>query len=218
MVADCLPVALAGPGGVAMLHCGWRGLAAGIVERGVDEVGAEAAAVGPGIGPCCYEVGPEVVERFDGGRIEREDRFGNIHAFGQIGIQRTGVEVIRRDPATAVWEAGKYTVVMTGTIVKVVGQMIAGTRSVDELGGVVRIAHFSGEVAQISIVAVVPLLSPVLGVGGLLTGWMDFNNDGAFSHFTDREVAADRRFLGQYDCFTHINILSLLNWFLYYLT
>ena len=33
-VADCLPVALAGPGGVAMLHCGWRGLAAGIVARG----------------------------------------------------------------------------------------------------------------------------------------------------------------------------------------
>ena len=39
-VADCLPVALAGPGGVAMIHCGWRGLAAGIVERGVEEVDA----------------------------------------------------------------------------------------------------------------------------------------------------------------------------------
>jgi copper oxidase (laccase) domain-containing protein len=34
MVADCLPVAIAGPGGVAMLHCGWRGLAAGIVAAG----------------------------------------------------------------------------------------------------------------------------------------------------------------------------------------
>ena len=66
MVADCLPVALAGPGGVAMIHCGWRGLSAGIVERGSEAVGATAAAVGPGIGPCCYEVGEEVLEAFAG--------------------------------------------------------------------------------------------------------------------------------------------------------
>jgi YfiH family protein len=62
--ADCLPVALAGPGGVAMLHCGWRGLAAGIVARGVALVDATRAAIGPGIGPCCYEVGPEVLGAF----------------------------------------------------------------------------------------------------------------------------------------------------------
>jgi polyphenol oxidase len=62
--ADCLPVALAGPGGVAMLHCGWRGLAAGIVARGAETIGATEAAIGPGIGPCCYEVGPEVFEAF----------------------------------------------------------------------------------------------------------------------------------------------------------
>lgn len=63
-VADCLPIALAGAGGVAMLHGGWRGLAAGIVERGVEATAATAAAVGPGIGPCCYEVGDEVREAF----------------------------------------------------------------------------------------------------------------------------------------------------------
>ncbi len=62
--ADCLPVALSGPGGVAMLHCGWRGLAAGILARGAEAVGATAAAIGPGIGPCCYEVGPEVLNAF----------------------------------------------------------------------------------------------------------------------------------------------------------
>ena len=49
-VADCVPVALSGPGGVAMLHCGWRGLAAGIVARGVEAVGATDAAIGPSIG------------------------------------------------------------------------------------------------------------------------------------------------------------------------
>jgi YfiH family protein len=66
LVADCLPVALAGEGRVAMLHCGWRGLAAGIVERAVARFERPpAAAVGPGIGPCCYEVGDEVLTAFD---------------------------------------------------------------------------------------------------------------------------------------------------------
>ncbi len=64
--ADCLPVALAGPGGVAMLHCGWRGLAAGIVAVGAEAVGATSAAIGPGIGGCCYEVGEEVLAAFAG--------------------------------------------------------------------------------------------------------------------------------------------------------
>jgi polyphenol oxidase len=62
--ADCLPVALAGPGGVAMLHCGRRGLAAGIVARGAEAVAATHAAIGPGIGPCCYEVGDEALAAF----------------------------------------------------------------------------------------------------------------------------------------------------------
>lgn len=62
--ADCLPVALAGLGGVAMLHCGWRGMAAGIVPAGAAAVGATEAAIGPGIGRCCYEVGPEVLDAF----------------------------------------------------------------------------------------------------------------------------------------------------------
>jgi YfiH family protein len=65
MVADCLPVALAGPRGVAVLHAGWRGLAAGIIERGAHAVEATAAAIGPGIGPCCYEVGEEVLANFE---------------------------------------------------------------------------------------------------------------------------------------------------------
>jgi YfiH family protein len=70
LVADCVPLALASPGGVAMVHCGWRGVAAGIVERAVAALRAVAghgevrAAIGPAIGPCCYEVGPEVTEVF----------------------------------------------------------------------------------------------------------------------------------------------------------
>lgn len=64
LVADCLPVALLGDRGLAMLHCGWRGLAAGIVEAAAERIGARAAAIGPGIGPCCFEVGPEVERAF----------------------------------------------------------------------------------------------------------------------------------------------------------
>jgi len=66
LTADCLPVAVAGPGAVAVLHAGWRGLAAGVLEQGVralrDLSGDEElhAVIGPGAGPCCYEVGDEV--------------------------------------------------------------------------------------------------------------------------------------------------------------
>jgi YfiH family protein len=70
LVADCLPIALAAEGGVAMLHGGWRGLAGGVVEEGVAALrtlgidGPIEAAIGPGAGPCCYEVGPEVLNAF----------------------------------------------------------------------------------------------------------------------------------------------------------
>ncbi len=54
--ADCLPVAVAGPRAAAILHCGRRGLEQGLAAHGAAAVGATAAAIGPGIGPCCYEV------------------------------------------------------------------------------------------------------------------------------------------------------------------
>ncbi|MGI8440604.1 MAG: polyphenol oxidase family protein [Thermoleophilaceae bacterium] len=66
LAADCLPIALASRRRVAMVHAGWRGLAGGVIERALErfDEGPVAAAVGPGIGPCCYEVGPEVLEAF----------------------------------------------------------------------------------------------------------------------------------------------------------
>lgn len=65
LVADCLPVALVGGGRAAMLHCGWRPLAKGIVERALERFDEPpAAAIGPGIGRCCYEVGDEVLAEF----------------------------------------------------------------------------------------------------------------------------------------------------------
>ncbi|HEY2052683.1 MAG TPA: polyphenol oxidase family protein [Solirubrobacterales bacterium] len=95
LTADCLPVALAGPGGVAMLHCGWRGLAAGIVGRGALAVEATSAAIGPGIGPCCYEVGPEVLEAFaDLGAGIAADRMLDLPEIARRLLARAGVEQV----------------------------------------------------------------------------------------------------------------------------
>jgi YfiH family protein len=70
LAADCMPVALACDGAVAMVHAGWRGLAAGVLEQGVlalEELagrGPTVAIVGPCAGVCCYEVGAEVHAAF----------------------------------------------------------------------------------------------------------------------------------------------------------
>jgi YfiH family protein len=69
LTADCAPVAIARTDGdapaLALLHAGWRGLLEGIVAAGMSALGGRTAAiVGPAIGPCCYEVGPEVAEPF----------------------------------------------------------------------------------------------------------------------------------------------------------
>jgi len=96
--ADCIPVAVAGPGGVAMLHCGWRGLAAGIVARGVEAVDATDAAVGPGIGPCCYEVGDEVLAAFDElGDDVAEGRMLDLPEVARRLLRRAGVERIESE-------------------------------------------------------------------------------------------------------------------------
>jgi polyphenol oxidase len=91
MVADCLPVAMVGRSGVAMAHCGWRGLAGGIVGRAVEAVDAEAAAIGPGIGPCCYEVGEEVLAEFDDLDGVADDRMLDLPAVATALLQRAGV-------------------------------------------------------------------------------------------------------------------------------
>jgi polyphenol oxidase len=105
LTADCLPVALArvnGRPGLAVLHVGWKGLLEGIVEAGVGALGrgSLAAAVGPGIGPCCYEVGEEVAapyrERFGddvlrGGNLDLAEATERaLAAAGVESVHRTG--------------------------------------------------------------------------------------------------------------------------------
>jgi purine-nucleoside/S-methyl-5'-thioadenosine phosphorylase / adenosine deaminase len=95
LVADCLPVALASPHRIALLHCGWRGLAAGIVERAVAGFeGPPVAAIGPGIGACCYEVGPEVLERFSDLHGVTHGRRLDLRAIAHRKLEAAGVEEI----------------------------------------------------------------------------------------------------------------------------
>ena len=78
-----------------MLHCGWRGLAAGIVARGAEAVGATDAAIGPGIGPCCYEVGEEVLGAFaDLGDGIADGRMLDLPEVARRLLERAGVERI----------------------------------------------------------------------------------------------------------------------------
>jgi YfiH family protein len=74
LVADCVPIMLADldRGRLAVVHAGWRGLVAGVVEAAADAMGASRATValaGPSIGPCCYEVSEDV-------RAPATERFG----------------------------------------------------------------------------------------------------------------------------------------------
>jgi polyphenol oxidase len=95
LVADCLPVALAAPGRVAMLHCGWRGLAGGIVERALATFGeAPAAALGPCIGQCCYEVGPEVLEAFADIDGVADGRMLSLRGVAEAKLRAAGVEAV----------------------------------------------------------------------------------------------------------------------------
>jgi YfiH family protein len=99
LAADCLPIALGAPGAAAMIHGGWRGLAGGIVAEGVRVLRAQAcpgapvvAAIGPGIGPCCYEVGDEVRRAFhadlaDGRRLD-------LKAAARRALEAQGVAVV----------------------------------------------------------------------------------------------------------------------------
>jgi polyphenol oxidase len=102
LVADCLPVAVAGVGAVAMLHAGWRGLASGVLDEGVRAVrelgGTEPlrAVIGPGAGPCCYEVGSEVHAVFSQQFPQaRNGENLDLKAIARAQLERAGVQTVR---------------------------------------------------------------------------------------------------------------------------
>jgi YfiH family protein len=103
LVADCYPVALSDGRRAAMLHCGWRPLAGGILEKAVAAFDSPpAAAVGPGVGGCCYEVGPEVAERFADVPDAVEGRMLDLRRVIAAQLEAAGVrEVAHLDRCTS---------------------------------------------------------------------------------------------------------------------
>jgi regulator of sigma E protease len=84
-----------------------------------------------------------------------EDRFGQIHRIGLIGISRSGVEFRRSNPVRALAEGGVETYrLITGTL-HALGQIVVGSRTTEELGGPLRIAQMSGEIAKDGVVPVI---------------------------------------------------------------
>jgi regulator of sigma E protease len=84
-------------------------------------------------------------------------QFGATQKIGQLGVSRTGSDMVfvRHDPFTAVWKAVVRTVALTGNILDALVQIITGQRTAKELGGPVRIAQISGDMAQAGIVMVI---------------------------------------------------------------
>jgi YfiH family protein len=116
LTADCLPIAIARTDGrrsaVAILHVGWRGLLAGIAASGVRALGGGrlAAAIGPSIGPCCYEVGEEVAGPFReafGDDVVDERRL-DLWTSAERALRAAGVDRVDRFDVCTACDGGRF--------------------------------------------------------------------------------------------------------------
>jgi YfiH family protein len=108
--ADCVPILLVDTSipAVAAIHAGWRGSAGNIVAAAVRELATRwnshpanlRAAIGPSIGVCCYEVGPEVMRQFETW-IPNLSHHLDLPAINEIQLRAAGV----RD----IWKSGECT-------------------------------------------------------------------------------------------------------------
>ena len=105
VTADCVPVLLAGDDEIAAVHAGWRGLAQRILPAALDRLRTPrhriTAWIGPAIGPCCYEVSPEVAEEVgqaSGRDVSRPGPRGRPHIdlHAAAALQMAGIGEIRR--------------------------------------------------------------------------------------------------------------------------
>jgi hypothetical protein len=104
LTADCIPIALARADddkpAVGILHAGWRGLLAGLVGAGARAIGTRNlyAAIGPSIGPCCYEIGEEVATPFReafGNDVVRDGKL-DLWTSAERALRAAGCEHVER--------------------------------------------------------------------------------------------------------------------------
>jgi YfiH family protein len=116
LTADCMPIALARAEverpALGILHAGWRGLLAGIAAAGVRALGAHRliAAIGPSIGPCCYEVGEEVAAPFReafGDDVVRDGRL-DLWTAAERALRAAGVEQVDRADICTSCDPGRF--------------------------------------------------------------------------------------------------------------
>jgi YfiH family protein len=123
LTADCLPVALASRDGtrLGLAHAGWRGLAAGVLDRTVAALGVPAsellAWLGPAIGAEAFEVGAEVREAFVGGHAadaaaftpnERGRWQADLYALARARLRRLGVTAVAGGGECTFRDAGRF--------------------------------------------------------------------------------------------------------------
>jgi YfiH family protein len=116
LTADCLPSAVARSGGdrpaVEILHAGWRGLLAGLVAAGARAIGTRGlrAAIGPSIGPCCYDVGEEVADPFRQAFGEDVVRDGKLDLWtsAERALRAAGCEHVDRFDICTSCEADRF--------------------------------------------------------------------------------------------------------------
>jgi YfiH family protein len=109
--ADCPPVAIAGPERLAMLHCGWKPLAAGIVEAAIGHLGGGPlqAAIGPGISQRNYEVGQEVVDQLGAeGAASFQNGKLSLAAIIEAKLRRAGVQRVETVSQCTYADADEY--------------------------------------------------------------------------------------------------------------
>lgn len=103
--ADCAGVVVQAPGAVGVAHAGWRGAASRVVEALTNAMRAAgfepaSAAIGPALGPCCLEVGPEVSALFDGFTARTSWDTESIDLAKAITSQLAGLEIWMADRCT----------------------------------------------------------------------------------------------------------------------
>lgn len=118
-VADCTPVLVAdeASGAVAAIHAGWRGVVANVIDAAVKAMNAEpsrlVAAIGPCIGPCCFEVGEDVAAQIAGAsdpsvvvHVHRPKAYVDMRRAARAQLRAAGLRDARVDDVPGCTKCG----------------------------------------------------------------------------------------------------------------